>query len=209
MQLETNIVHQNLLWIAFYNWNYRIFLRRIYQIFPFGGIIGFEDAYLAWSFAVPNNLEYTHFCMMLLNEAERPHRVEGPGDSYIRGNGPNSCLLRDLSGLLVCFYDEFFLPSIFNSNNYWSSMFCIFLDIALADKNLIKGLVFVVVGNYHRYSIRPPKSLETPIQPHCWTTKTLRIVWNSGSFVIVSSQTFFQKIRRLKILEEGQKNVRI
>ena len=41
---------------------------------------------------------------------------------------------------MFCFYVKLFLPSFFNSVDFWSSMPLIVLDIELIEKNIIKEL---------------------------------------------------------------------
>ena len=52
--------------------------------------------------------------MMLLAGPVRAHSDKGPGYGYKIGQGPNSCLLGHVTGLLFCLYVKTFLPSIFN-----------------------------------------------------------------------------------------------
>ena len=45
-----------------------------------------------------------------------------------------------LLGLLFCLYGKIFVPSIFNSVDFWNYMSLILLDLGLTEKNLIKEL---------------------------------------------------------------------
>ena len=77
--------------------------------------------------------------------AVRAHSGKRPGYCYMIERGPNSCLLGHVTGLLYCLYVKLFLPSIFNSVGFWSSMSLIVLDIELTEKNIIKKLDFFIV----------------------------------------------------------------
>ena len=105
------------------------------------------------------------------------------------GRGPNSCLLGHVTGLLFCFYVQLFLPSIFNSVDFRSSMSCIVIDFELTDKNFIKKLGVFIEGKIQGYSFCPPKKYKgysfCPPRKYkrtkqaFWCTKILhRIVWN-------------------------------
>ena len=88
--------------------------------------------------------------------AVRSHTGKGPGCCYMIGWGPNSCLLGHVTGLLFCLYVKFFLPSIFNSVDFWSSMSLIVLDVELTEKNIIKELGLFVKGSLQGFSFCPP-----------------------------------------------------
>ena len=96
------------------------------------------------------------------------------------GRGPNSCLFGHKTGLFFCLYVKLFLPSIFNSVDFLSSMSCIVLDIEPAAKNVVKELGVFIDGKVQGYSFRPPKNYK-PTRQAFWCTRTLHgIVWNSG-----------------------------
>ena len=85
-----------------------------------------------------------------------------------------------MTGLLFCLCVKLFLPSIFNSVNFWSSMSCIVLDIELTDKNVIKELGLFVDGSVRGFSFCPPKTFK-PNKQTSWNTKHLhRNAWSSG-----------------------------
>ena len=99
---------------------------------------------------------------------------------YLIGLGLNSCLSGQVSGLLFCLYEKLFLPSVFNSVDFSSSLSCIVLDIELADINVIKELGVFIDGNVQGYSFRPPRNYK-PTKQAVWCTKDLYgIEWNSG-----------------------------
>ena len=64
---------------------------------------------------------------------------------------PNSCLLGHVTGLLFCIYVKIFLPSIFNSVDFWNSMSLFVLDIELTKKNIIKELGLYYDGWYKEF----------------------------------------------------------
>ena len=106
----------------------RFSIREMEQKFDFGGTIGFGDSYLE-SF-------FRHFKVFSLHaklhdaaaKALKAHNGRGPGYCYVIGRGPNWCLLHHVTGLLFCVYVKRFLPSFFDSVDFWSSMSCIELD---------------------------------------------------------------------------------
>ena len=109
------------------------------QKFNFGGTIGFGDSYLELLF---RHLKVFRLHAILHDAAGAvgAQSGKGAGYCYMIGRGSNSCLFGHVSGLLFCLYIKLFLPSIFNSADFWSSMSCIVLDFELADKNVIKEL---------------------------------------------------------------------
>ena len=54
--------------------------------------------------------------------------------------GPNSSVLFHVTELLFCIYVKHFLPSIFNSVDFWNGISRIMLAIELADINVIREL---------------------------------------------------------------------
>ena len=107
------------------------------QKFKFGGTIVYGDSYLECLFR--------HFKLIRLHAklkdaagAVRAHSGKGPGYCYLVVWGPISCLLGHVTGLLFCLYVKPFLPSIFNSFDFWSSMSFIELDVELADTNVFR-----------------------------------------------------------------------
>ena len=140
MSFKHNSVRKNLPLSACFCWDSRLSLREMDQKFIFGGrTIGYGDSYLEFLFR--------HFKVfrlhIILHDAAGTVRAQsgkGPGYFYMIGRGPKSCLLGPVTGLLFCLYVKLFLPSIFNSVDFWSSMSCIVPDIELADKNIINGM---------------------------------------------------------------------
>ena len=98
----------------------------------------------------------------------------------MNGRGPNSCLLGHVTGHFLCLYVKLFLPSLFNSVDFWNSMSGIVLDFELVEKNVIKALGVIIDGNVQGYSIRPPKKLKPTKQAFWCTTNVHRILRNSG-----------------------------
>ena len=98
--------------------------------FSIHGNIGYGDSYLDF----------------LSNHSKvfRKHATLDDGDVGVRSllregveyslteRGTNSGLLNYIAGLLICFHEKLFLPSILNSVNFWRSIACIVLDISLA-----------------------------------------------------------------------------
>ena len=75
---------------------------------------------------------------------------------------------------------KLFLPSIFNSVKFCSSLLCFVLDIEVADIDVIRSWEFVS-GNVQGGSFRPPKKYAPTKQAFCCTRNTHGYVWSSGS----------------------------
>ena len=133
----------------------RFSLCEIDQKFKFVGTIGYCDSY--------SDSFFRHFKVFrldaILDDAARAvtaHSGRGLGYFYMIGQGPNSSSIGHVTGLLFCLYVKVFLPSIFKSVKFWSSMSCIALDIERADKNVIGELGVFNDGNDQVYSFLPP-----------------------------------------------------
>ena len=90
-----------------------------------------------WRFYFHNlkYLDYVQHCMVLLEQV-RADNGKVPGYCHMTGQGPSSCLRDHVTGLLFGFYLKLFLPCIFNSVHFWSSMSSILEDIGLSDKTV-------------------------------------------------------------------------
>ena len=95
------------------------------------------------------------------------------------GRGPNSCLLAHVTGLFFCLYVKIFLPSIFNSVDFWSSMYLIVLDIELTEKNIRKELGLFIDGSLQGFSFCPPKTFK-PNKQTTWNTSHLHGIASSS-----------------------------
>ena len=176
---EHNSVRKDLFLSACFCWDSRLSLREMDQKLKFGGTIGYGDSYLEFLFR--------HFKVFRLHAilhdaagAVRAHSGRGPGYCFTIGRGPNSCLLGHLTGLLFCLNVKIFLPSTFNSVDFWNSMSLILLDIELTEKDINKELGLYLEGALHRFSFCPPKTFK-PNERTTWNTSHLRgIAWSSG-----------------------------
>ena len=149
------------------------------QKFEFGGLIGYRNSCLDSVFRY-SKVFRLHAILHDAAGAVRSHSGKGPGYCYMIGRGPSSCLLGHVTGLLFCLYVKLFLPSIFNSVDFWSSMSLIVLDIELTQKNTIKELGLFIDGSLQGFSFCPPKTFKTNKQTS-WNTKHLHgIAWSSG-----------------------------
>ena len=146
MSFEHNSVRKNLFLSACFCWKSKRSLREMDQKFPFGGLIGYGNSYLDSVFRY-SKVFRLHAILHDAAGAVRTHSAKGPGYCYTIGRGPNSCLLGHVTGLLFCLYVKIFLPSIFNSVDFRSSMSCIVLDIELTDENIIKELGLSIDGS--------------------------------------------------------------
>ena len=179
MSFEHNSVRKNLFLSARFCWDSRLSSCEMDQKFKFGRTIGYGDLYLEFLFC--------HFKVIRLHVkladaagAMRAHSGKGPGYCNLIGRGRNSCLLGHVTGLLFRLYVKLFLPSIFNSVDFSSSMSFILVDDELADKNVIKELGVFIDGKVQGYSFCPPKKYK-PTKQASWCTRKMHgIVWNSG-----------------------------
>ena len=156
MSFEHNSVRKNLFLSACFCWDSRCSLRQMDQKFRFGGTIGYGDWCLEFLFR--------HFKVFRLHAilhdaagAVRAHSGKSPSYCYMIGRVPNPCLLGHVTGLLLCLYVKVFLPSNFNSVEFWSSISCIILDFQLTENNVIIELGVLIDGKVQGYSFRPPK----------------------------------------------------
>ena len=117
-------------------------------------------------FVTPEYSDYTQYYAVL------SHSGKGPGYCYMIGRGPNSCLLGHMTGLLFRLYVKLFLPSIFNSVDFRSSMSLIVLDVELTEKNVIEELGIFIDGSLQGFSFCPPKTFK-PNKQTSWNTKHL------------------------------------
>ena len=117
------------------------------QKFDFVGLIGYGNS----SFDSVFRYSKVFRLYAILHDAAgavRSHSGKGPGYCYMIGRGPNYCLIGHVTGLFFCLYVKHFLPSIFNSVDFWSKMSLTVLDVELTEKNIIKELGFLVMVLY-------------------------------------------------------------
>ena len=133
MTFEHNSVPKNLFLSACFCWNCSLSWREMDQKFPFGGLIGYGNSHLESVFRY-SKVFRLHAILHDAAGAVRAHSGKGPGYCYMIGRGPNSCLLGHVTGQLFCLYVKIFLPSIFNSVDFWSRMSCIVLDMEPTEK---------------------------------------------------------------------------
>ena len=211
MSFEHNNVRKNLFRSACFCWDSRLFLREMDQNFKFGGSIGYGDSYLDSVFRY-SNVFRLHSILHDAAGAVRVHSGKGPGYCYMIGRGPNSCLLGHVTGLIFCLYVKIFLPCIFNSIDFRTSMSLIVVDIELTEKNVIKKLGLLFDGSLQGFSFCPPKTFK-PNKQTTWNTNHLHgIAWSSGKLEyeklfavfydikVMNAEVFakgFEKCRRL------------
>ena len=82
-----------------------------------GGLIGYGNSFLDSAFRYSKEFRL-HATLHDAAGAVRSHSGKGPGYCYLIGGGPKSCLLRHVTGLLFRLYVNFFLPSVFNSDDF-------------------------------------------------------------------------------------------
>ena len=148
-----------------------------------------------WNFCVviSKYLDYTQYYMVLLEQCVRIVAKVQATATWLHEDQIHVCLV-SWQDYCFCLYVKLFVPSIFKSVDFWSSMSCIVLDIELADKNFIKELGVFFDGRVQGYSFRPPKTYK-PTKQSFWCTRILHeIVWNSGRWITVSFQTFLLEL---------------
>ena len=170
------------------------FLREIDQKFEVGGLIDEVKSCLDSIFRYSKTLRLN----AILHDAAgvvRSPSGKGPGYCCKIGRGPNSCLLGHVTGLLFCLYVKLFLPSIFNSVDFGSSMSLIARDKELTEKNIMKELGLFIEGSLQGFSLCPPKTFK-PNKQTSWNTKHLHgIAWSSGKLEYNKLFAFFYDIK--------------
>ena len=95
--------------------------------------------------------------------------------------GPNSCVLGQMTEPVVCLEVKLFGPSIFNSDNFWSSVASLALDIETEDEKRFCG----IRSSYRWQEIRIPilSSKKTKVKGQAiWCGRHFsRFVSNSGN----------------------------
>ena len=117
MTFEHNSVRKNFFLSACFCWDSGHSLREMDRKYKFGGLIGYGNFYLDSVFRY-SEVFRLHAPLHDAAGAVRAHSNKGPGYCYMISRGPNSCLLRHVTGLLFCLYVKIFLHSIFNSVNF-------------------------------------------------------------------------------------------
>ena len=143
--------------------------------------------------------------------AVQAHSGKGPGYCYMIGRRPNSCLLGHKTGFLFWLNVKIFLPSIFNSVDFWNSISCIALDIELTEKNIIKELGLYDDGSVQKFSFCPPKSFK-PNKQTTWNTSHLHgIAWSSGKldYEKLFAVLYDIKVMHAQVFAKGLENCRL
>ena len=151
---ENNSFRKNLFLSACFCWDSRFSLCEIDQDCEYRWTIVMGTRTWSFYFVISKYLDYTQY----YTGAVRARIGKGPGYCYMIGRGPNSSLLGHVSGLLFCLYVNVFLLSIFNSADFWNSLFLIALGIELTEKNIIKELGLYIDGSLQGFSFSPPKT---------------------------------------------------
>ena len=167
MSFEYKSVRKNLFPSACFCWHSGLSLREMDQKIKFGGPIGFWNSCLDSVFRY-SKIFRLHVLLHDAARAVRTHSGKGPRYCYMIGRGTNSSLLSHVTGILFCLYVEIFLPSIFNSVDFWSEVYLIVLDIELTEKNVIKDLGFFFLVFYKDFHFVHQR-LWNPINRQHWT----------------------------------------
>ena len=208
MSFEHNSVRKNLFLSAGFCWDSRLSLREMDQKFILGGTIGFGDSYLDSVFRYSKVFKL-HAISYDAAGTVRLQTGKGLGYCYMIGRDPNCYLLGHVTGMLFCLYVKLFLPFIFNSVDFWSSMSRIVLDIELTEKNVIKELGLFIDGSVQGFSFFPPKLLNLINRQHGTQViyMELRGVVESWSMRSCLLSFTTKKYRMQKCLLKGSKSV--
>ena len=164
---------------ACFCWDSEISLREMDQKFPFGGLIGYGNYYVV-SILCYLEIFRLHATLHDAAGAVRWRFGKEPGYCHKNGRGRNSCLLGHVTGLLFCLYLKIFVPSIFNSVDFWSSMSLIVLNLELTGKKVIKKLGVLFDGSLQWVSFCTPNTFK-PNKQTTWNTSYLHgIAWSIG-----------------------------
>ena len=210
MTFKHNSVRKNLFLSACFCWDSGLSLREMDQKFKFGGLIGYGNSCLDSVFRY-SKVFRLHAILHDAAGAVRAHSGKGPGYCYMIGRGPNSCLLGHVTGLLFCLCVKIFLPSIFNSVDFWSSMSFIVLDTELTDENIIKELGLFIHGSVQAFSFCPPKTFK-PHKQTTWNTRHLHgIAWSSGKLEYEKVLAVFYdiKVMNTEVFAKGLEKCRL
>ena len=165
MSFEHNSLRKNLFLSACLCCDSGLSLRKMDQKNEVVGPIGYGNSCLDSVFCYLKVFRL-HALLHDAAGAVRTQSGKGPGDWYMIGRGPSFCLLSHVTGLHFCLYVKLFLPSIFNSVDFWSSMFLIVLDIELNEKNINKELGVFIDGSLQRFSFCPQRLLNLISRRH-------------------------------------------
>ena len=210
MSFEDHSVRENFFLSACFCWDSRLSLRELDQIKIIGGTIGYGNSCLDSVFRY-SKVFRLHAILHDAAGAVRSHSGKGPGYCYMIGREPNSCLLGHVTGLLFCLYVKIFLPSIFNSVDFWNSMSWIVLDIELTEKNRIKELGPYIDSSLQRFSFCPPKNFK-PNKQTIWNTSHLHaIAWTSGKLEYEKLFAVFydRKLMNAEVFAKGPEKCRL
>ena len=211
MTFEHNSARKNLFLSACFCWDSGLSSREMDQNIKFGELIGYGNSYLDSVFRY-SKVFRLHALLHDAAAAVRSHTGKRPGYCYMIGRGPNSNLLGHVTGLLFCLYVKIFLPSIFNSVDFWSSMSLIVLDVELTEKNIIKELGLFIDGSLQGFSFCPPKTFK-PNKQTTWNTSHHNgFVWSSGKLdydkhfavfydiKVMNAEVFAKRLEKCRLL---------
>ena len=195
---------------ACFIWNDKVSLREMDQKFSFGGLIGYGSSYLD---SILGSSKVFRLPAILHDAAAavRLHTGKGHGYCYMIVQGPNSCLLGHLIGLIFSLYVNFFVPSIFSSVDFRNSIYLIVLDIERTEKNINQELGLFFDGSLQGFSFCPPKTCK-PIKQTTWNTSHLRgIALSSGKLDYDKLFAVFydKKIMKAEVFAEGLEKCRL
>ena len=200
---EHNSVCKNFLLSAYFCWDCRHFLNEMDQKLKFGGTIGYGDSYsefLIRQFKVFR----LHSTLHDASRAVRTHSGKRSEHFHMTGRRRNSCLFPHVTGLHFCLYVKLFLPSVFNSVDFRSSMFCFVLDFELPNINLFKELGVFIDGNVQGESFCPLKGTNSSDKPFGVQTTCTELCGTVNDCITVGFPTFFPEKYRVNTLQQEQ-----
>ena len=107
------------------------------------------------------------------------------------GRGSSSSLLDHVTGVLFWFHVKLFLPSMFNSVDFWSSMSCIVLVIEFADLKANKALGFLSMGKFRDSHFVLQKSTNPQDKRFGVQESCSELCGTVGAWITMSFPTFF------------------
>ena len=205
LSFEHTSARKNLFLSAWFCWHATLFLREMDQKHKFAGTIVYGDSYLEFLFCHSKVIRL-HATIHNAASAVQAHIGRSAGYCYMIDWRRISCLIGHMIGLQICLYVRIFLPSIFNSVDFWSSMFCTVLDNEAVNKNVFVELGLFKDRNVQGFSFCLPKRHKLTKQAF-WSKRNLnRIVWNSGNLDYSELQNVVPKDVKVECFAKTTKN---
>ena len=211
ISFEHSSVRKNSFLSACLCWDSGFSLREMDQKLAFGGLIGYGNSCLDSAFCYSKAFRQ-HAILHESAGAVRTLSSIGSGYCYMIGRGANSKMLGHMTGLLFCLYAKIFLPAIFNSVDFWSSISLIVIDIELTENNIFEELGIFIDGSLQGFSFCPSKAF-APYKQTTWKTIHLHgIACSSGKLCynklfavfydikVMNAEVFAKELEKCRLL---------